>query len=207
MTQVYGVGHRDAEFDLDEIEEFYRDRAQNWELIVTPFASKKLLQAAIAAGYIPDHFETVLAQIAGQTTVSIPEGIEIEQVTGDTSEWMRVNEAGWLGLDELPEQIADISRLMGSPPGIRYMARVNGVPAAASGLSSLNGMFLFAGACTMPKYRGLGIQQAFTQQRLRDAGEGSFVQVVALPGSTSHRNLQRVGFSPLYSKLVLMRRP
>ncbi len=206
MTQVYGVGHRDSEFDLDEIDAFYEGRATNWELVATPFTSKSLLTEAVKRGYLPDHFETVLGQLASSTSVELQPGVEIERVSGDMTEWMRVNDAGWMEQDELPDEVSDLSRLMAATPAYRYLARVNGEPAAAAGLASLDGKFLFAGACTLPKYRGRGIQRAFTQRRLNDAGPGSFVQVVATPGTVSHRNLQKVGFDPLYSKLVMMRR-
>jgi len=201
LTQAYGIGHRNSAFDLAEIDEFYDGLATNWELIVTP-----LLRLATQAGYVPDHFETVLAQTAHQTTVEEIPGIEIEEVTGDTTDWMKATEAGWTESTELPVELSEFSHVMGAYPARNYLARVDSEPAASAALVCFEGKYLFAGASTRPQFRGRGLQRALTQRRLADAGAGAFVQVTAIPGSQSHRNLQRVGFQPLYSKLVLFRR-
>jgi len=204
-TQAYGIGHRDTPYDLAELDEFYKGRAENWELIVTPFASPSIFRSAANFGYVPDHFETVLAQIALPGESALPPSIQIEEVVGDLSTWAKVSDAGWSGRDDLAHELSDMAKLMIASPTRRYLASVDGQPAAAASMVSFQGKHLFAGACTLPKFRGKGLQSALTKRRLSDAGSGSLVTVVALPGSQSHRNLQRIGFEPLYSKLVLYR--
>ena len=206
LTQVYGVGHRDSDFDLAEIESFFQGKASNWELIVTPFTNHALLHAATNVGYVIDHFETVLAQHSAPQECILGPGIEIEEVEGDFKEWSIVSEAGWTGQEVLLDEPSELGKVIAAYPARRFLARIDGEGAATAALGEFEGKFVFSGASTRPQYRGRGLQTALTQHRLREAGVGSFVQVTALPGSQSHRNLQRIGFEPLYSKVVLYRR-
>ena len=56
LTQAYGLGHRGAEVDLQELDAFYDGKTTNWELILTPFASESFLRSASGHGYVADHF-------------------------------------------------------------------------------------------------------------------------------------------------------
>jgi len=207
VTQTYGVGFRGAAVDLKVLDEFYQGLADNWELIVTPFDSPEVFQQAVTLGYVPDHFETVMGMIAGEVeTPGIPDLTIEERGEGDEL-WIKTSEAGWMELPELPEQPSEFGRQMAKGGQTRrFLAYWKGEPAATAAILGSEGDFLLAGACTRTQFRGLGIQKALGRHRLRVAGPGSFVQVVTLPGSASHRNAQRTGFSPLYSKLVMMRR-
>jgi len=206
ITQVYGVGHRGVPVDFAEIDEFYRGLTRNWEMVITPFAGSSVLGQAVKFGYVPDHIESVLAQHAEPATVDTIPGMEITVVDDDLSQWMKTSESGWSDRDELVDEFSELTQVLAAYPARRYLALVDNEPAATASLISIDGRYMFAGACTRPKFRRRGLQRALTQRRLSDAGVGSFVQVVAIPGSQSHRNLQRVGFQPLYSKLVMFRR-
>lgn len=208
MSQVYGMGHRGASFNLDEVDEFYRGFSENWELILTPFASTEALQGAVAHGYLPDHFESVMAQYAPEVTLTDLPGVTIEKVTGDYETWMRTSDAAWSGAEELPDSVSDLAQVMTVNPATqRYLAWCDGEPAATAAMGSYGGRYFFAGASTRTKFRGRGLQRALTQRRLYDAGPGNLVEVITSPGSLSHRNAQRSGFQPLYSKLILFRHP
>jgi hypothetical protein len=204
-TAAYGIGHRGASFDLAELDAFFAGRASNWDLVVTPFASRTVFDQATQLGYVPVHFRTVLAQVAEAVDVPVQPGVEIEEVTGDLDLWTRVSDAGWADRAALNDAPTELGIMMAVTPGRRYLAWVDGEPAATATLVSFGNRCFFAGACTRLSFRGRGLQSALTLRRLFDAGPGALVQVVALPGTQSHRNLQRVGFCPLYSKLILSR--
>ncbi len=203
-TQAYGLGHRDAPVDLSELDAFYGGLAKNWELIVTPFDSQDLLRQAAQLGYVPGQFESVLGQVVPADIEVLP-GFEIEEITGDLTLWTQVSDTAWIGRAELRADVSDIGALGVVAPARRYLAWVDGQPAAIAAMAEFGGKFKLTGAATRPQFRGRGFQLALTQRRLCDAGPGAFLHVVALPGSQSHRNLQRAGFQPLYSKLVLFR--
>jgi GNAT superfamily N-acetyltransferase len=66
----------------------------------------------------------------------------------------------------------------------------------------------FWGAATLPEFRGLGIQRAFLQERLRLAQLAGcdLAVTLTLPGTTSQRNAERAGFRTAYTKVVTIKR-
>ena len=205
LTKVAGLGYQGSPFDLDEIDAFFEGQTKNWELVVTPFTSRELIQQATARGYVPDHFETLMGQIAQPQPYVNPERVTTEEVLGDLTEWMRVTDGGWAESEPLPDEPSAIGKIMAAWPARRFLGRIEGQPAATASLCEHEGVFLFAGACTRPQFRGCGLQTALTQHRIQSAGKGALLLVAALPGSQSHRNLQRIGFQPIYSELVMFR--
>jgi len=204
-TQAYGIAHRNARVDLAELEEFYAPLTDNWELIVTPFDSPSILNEAARAGYVADHFETVLAQtVRAESHKAVP-GVVTEEVVGDITEWVAVVDSAWKEREVLTADVEEVARVASARPGRRYLARVDGEPAAAASLESIDGKHLLCGDCTRPQFRGRGLQKALIRRRLADLPPGDLAEVVAIPGAQSHRNLQREGFIPLYTKLVLFR--
>ena len=83
----------------------------------------------------------------------------------------------------------------------RYLARVDGHPAAAASLylgpgdARHPGGALLSGAATLPRYRRHGCQGALINRRLADAGQFTDLAVVTVGyGSASQTNLERAGF-------------
>jgi hypothetical protein len=78
---------------------------------------------------------------------------------------------------------------------------------AAGSLHLHGGVALFAGASTVPAFRGRGAQRAPLQARIALAvAQGADLAImVALPGSASHRNAQRAGFQVAYSRVKVGR--
>jgi hypothetical protein len=66
---------------------------------------------------------------------------------------------------------------------------------------------MLAGASTLPAYRNRGIQSNLAQVRLHHAATVGckLATMGAVPGTSSHRNAERLGFRVAYSKLVLVR--
>lgn len=81
-------------------------------------------------------------------------------------------------------------------PGLRrYIATVDGRPAAAAALFIHDGLSLLVGAATLPAHRRRGCQSALIHRRLADAASASDLTVVtAAVGSASSANLERHGF-------------
>lgn len=80
-------------------------------------------------------------------------------------------------------------------PGVRrYLARVDGQPAAAATLSAHDGVAFLAGAATRPEFRQRGAQAALIHRRLNDAARTcELVTVTTAFASASQRNLERQG--------------
>jgi len=204
LTQVTGFAHR-TPGDPAEVDAFFEGVAHNWEVTVTPFTAPETLQALSERGYRPSHFEGTLVQVVG-TVAEAPEH-DIREVSAGDSAWMETTWRGWTGDEDASFEADDLVRAVSVMPGRRYLATVDGVPAATASMYEFEGGVVLGGAATRLAYRGRGLQSALLARRLRDAGPGRLAIMGAVPGTTSHRNAQRAGFTPLYSSMVWMRRP
>jgi len=90
-----------------------------------------------------------------------------------------------------------------------YLARRGGDVAGGGAARISDGVAQLAGASTLPAHRRRGVQTALLRSRLLDAAQcGCDLAVVTTePASKSQQNVQRAGFSLLYSRAVLIRAP
>jgi hypothetical protein len=83
----------------------------------------------------------------------------------------------------------------------RYLARVNGEPAAAASLYLDPHGCLLSGAATLPQFRRRGCQSALITRRLTDARTLTDLAVVTTAfGSASQSNLERAGFRQTHTR-------
>lgn len=98
----------------------------------------------------------------------------------------------------------------GATPGVTlYLARRDGTIAGGGSLRMSDGLAQLAGAATLPAHRRRGVQSALLRARLLDAAHrGCDLAVVTTePASKSQENVQRTGFTLLYARAILVRRP
>lgn len=193
----------EEEVDFEGLDRFFHGRASAWELSAGPRTPKEALRAAAEAGYAFEAFEGLLGILGGK---SYDVGHEVESIAAGNLEFGLSGEAGWMDQDELPEELSEIGRIMtGAPSGRYFLVREQGEIAATAALQMTPHGCLLAGASTRPKFRGKGYQQALIARRLAEVPKGQLCLVSALVGSTSYRNMQRRGFTPLYTELTLRR--
>ncbi len=203
VTQIIGIAHREPG-DIAEIEAFFAPKTPNWEVTVTPFTDPAAVRALLDAGYRPGQFEGTLAQII-ETLPDEPTA-DIREIDGDAETWTEVTGRGWSG-DETDAFTPDnMAQFAGAMRTRRYLAYIDGIPAASAAMVETDDAVGMMGATTRVPFRGRGLQTALLARRLRDAGAGRLAIMGAVPGSDSHRNAQRAGFNPLYSTLTLMRK-
>jgi hypothetical protein len=83
----------------------------------------------------------------------------------------------------------------------RYLAHVDGNPAAAASLYLHSNGALLGGAATLRRYRRRGCQGALIAQRLADASKHTDLAVVTVAyGSASQVNLERAGFQTTHTR-------
>lgn len=89
-------------------------------------------------------------------------------------------------------------------PGLRrYLALIDGEPAAAGALLAVGGAGLLAGASTLERFRGRGGQTALVRRRIADAaGSCEVLGVTVAVDSPSHRNLAREGFETAHLRTI-----
>jgi hypothetical protein len=203
LTQAFGFGFRRFA-DPVQLEEFYDGKADNWEVTVTPFTSPETLNALAHHGYRPNHFEGELCR----TTDDPPDAprVTIVEVDAADASFMETTWRGWTGNETDTFSPDELVLAMSRLNARRYVAYVDGQPAAAASMYEVLDSVALAGATTRLPYRGRGLQAALLQRRLHDAGPGKLALMGAVPGSASYRNSQRAGFTPLYSTMVWTRR-
>jgi hypothetical protein len=118
--------------------------------------------------------------------------------------WISISARGWA--HEHPELLGFLLQL-GSISAAREQslclrAEVDGNPGAAAVLCMHNEVALFGGSATVPELRHHGLQTARLQGRMRYAsGHGcELAMMVAVPGSDSQRNAERMGFRIAYTR-------
>jgi hypothetical protein len=193
--------------DFEEIEEFYGGRASFWELSVDSYTSAETFNAAAAAGYVGDHFETVMIRQEAPPSSAWDRAITVEEVEGTHPEWRQTAYKGWTDTDEPDQSFDRITDIVASTPRSRfYLARVDGEPAGTATMFSHGGLTALMGGAVPPKFRGRGVQKAMIAKRIADAGPEEQIVMTAIAGTQSYRNAQKAGFAALYSVLVMMRR-
>jgi GNAT superfamily N-acetyltransferase len=109
-----------------------------------------------------------------------------------------------LSREQMAEVLADV---MGAPGFIRYLARVDGEIVGEAAMRIDGSLAQLAGAGTIPKARGRGVQKALLYRRLADARRAgcTLAVVTTAPGTRSQENVMRRGFELLYTRAILIR--
>jgi predicted GNAT family acetyltransferase len=139
------------------------------------------------------------------STPGLSPSVEVREVTAeDDSGYLATLFAGY----QLTAEAESAQRTMmdiehRSPRLRRYVAYVDGEPAAAAALYTNGQRSYFAGAATIPGMRNRGCQSALIQRRLDDAATTSEEVVVTTAfGSPSQANLQRLGFASVHTRAL-----
>lgn len=206
LTQAVGQFSDEA---LTALADFYRGRASSWEAVLTPFAGIDALTRLVGPNWEakPMGWESTLYMPLSQVSPGQPlsEKIELREVALEEREaWAELSRRSFFG--EEPDEVGTLlSRLKHDATCLRaYMAFWDGVPAAAASMTVGQGVAVLGGGVTAPEFRGKGLHAALIQRRVQDAArEADVVTVDAAPGSTSHRNMERLGFRIAWSQLSL----
>jgi GNAT superfamily N-acetyltransferase len=199
--------------ELEAMERVFHDRGVAAKVMVCPMAHPSLLEGLAARGYRAAGFEDVLYRELDreETPPPPPEGVNVSWAGPDEMETVAETVARGFVAPEEPgpgilEIVAITSRLSGLSS---LLARVGGQPAGGASLLIRDGVAMLAGAATLPPYRNRGIQTALAHARLAHASRAGcdLITMGAEPGSTSHRNAERLGLRVAYTKLVLIRSP
>jgi GNAT superfamily N-acetyltransferase len=199
--------------DIEYVEKFYFDRGADAQVDVCPYADSSLFESLNERGFQVAEFNQTLARwISADETIPRcrPEGIEIRRVKPEEA-------AAWSGLSagvffaEGAPQFSDFFLPWAGPEHpLALAAFADGKMVASAGglMIPEHKMAGFFGAATLEEFRGRGIQLAFMQERLRIAQQAGCTLAVTLtlPGTTSQRNVERVGFRAAYTKVVCIRR-
>jgi len=210
-TQAVGMGLDGpvSEEEFDRLENFYRSRGEPVRVETCPLADASLLGHFGTHAYRVTEFSNVLAVTLDGGPVAQNEsrpshGVVIEQVDhGQIDLWTLTVSQGFADKGPVVPEIVEVMKMFAVSPGVEcYLARVDGKVAGGATLAIRDGVAGLFGASTLPAFRRQGVQAALLHARMKRAAEVGCDLAVCLaqPGSTSHRNIVRQGFTVLYTR-------
>lgn len=195
-------GDEDA---VPEIVAWYRDNHRPcFVRLSSPFAGERLLERLAASGLRPALSLTVLRGEPPAACPPPPPGVTVQAFRApDLGLFVRLSTTG------APRAERRLRQALARAEFARwrcYVAFMNGQPAAHAGLylDHDTGTAVLADAATLPKFQGRGCQTALLYRRLVDAAAAGCDLAVgeASPGTTSQRNLERVGLRTAYTRVI-----
>lgn len=203
-----GMGPRVTTPDMQLLISFFRDRGSQPRLSACPLAHRSLHEMLVAHRWVLDGYENVLIRELSDVGEATTDGVvEIRQALTDEQkeQWALVAASGFSApLSPLSEQVAT-AMLAASRPGARlYTAWVDGKAAGTGELSITDGIGWLSADATLPQFRRRGVQRALQAHRLSAAAAAGCEIAVseALPGTTSQRNMERIGFRVAYTRVA-----
>ncbi len=217
LTKVVGVDLDPAA--LAEVEELFTASDAGVVVELPSLADPDVALALGERGYRLAGFEVVLGQaLDGESSVQIREDIEVRQSPpGELESWLDIIVAGFMAPDEEdgpavePVSRIELRKAVRSMAGRanRHVGLRGGELVAASSMSLEDGIAFLGGAATLRSHRRQGLQTAMLEHRLAVAQDhgAPLACVTTTPGSKSNQNVQRRGFTPLYTRALMMFSP
>ncbi len=208
MNQATGLGFAGpvSGRQIAEVGEFFATRETEASLMLAPLAHPSLVDALAERGWRPSGFENVLglelasAGVFPQADVVVREARSAEE----RALWARANIEGFLAPLDPALAHLHLAQLMAERTDMTLLlALVDGRLAGSAALRIRGGDAWLLADSTLPDYRRRGVQQALQRERLRlavDAG-CSVAFTEARPGGSSQRNMERLGFRVLYTRV------
>ena len=212
LTQAFGLALDGVmeEQDLSEMEEFYKQRGSAVNIEVCHLSDMSLTELLMDRGYrVIEYSNVLLRRLNAEDVFNLSSDNLIREIREDEIDvFAGTVSEGFLEGSEIPEYFTDIFRVFfRQSNGVCFGAFRNQEPAGGGAVFIRDGVAEFGGASTLPKYRNLGIQTDLLRQRLNYAvSKGcDLAMVTTLPGSVSHRNVEKQGFQVVYARTKFTR--
>jgi len=234
MNCAAGVGMEElpSEMELDRLERFYHERGAPAVADVCTLADPGFILALGRRGWTASEFENVLAldlrgdPLPDRLSGEIGTGMALGPAAGnggtdrapqlevrvcastERALWAQLATAGFADGDPPGRGPQEFGRIMAArDEAVLFVALVDGQPAGTGALVMQGGVGWLSADSTLPPYRRLGVQQAVQRARLRLARDAgcSLAVTEAVPGGTSQRNMERLGFRIVYLHVEFVR--
>jgi GNAT superfamily N-acetyltransferase len=218
MNQAAGLGFSGPvpAADIVDIERFFGPRGGEASVMVSPLAHPSLVDGLANRGFRPTGFENVLGlELSGKPDAHVgrrteaggeSEDIAIREARTPEERdlWARANIDGFVApLDPTPAHLR-LAQIMASRTDmILLIALIDGALAGSSALRIRGRDAWLIADSTLPEFRRRGVQQALQRHRLALAAQAACEVAVteARPGGSSQRNMERLGFQVLYTRV------
>jgi GNAT superfamily N-acetyltransferase len=195
--------------DLAAVESFFAAHSEPTSINVCPLAEEGLLAALKERGYAIREFENVLALPLGDLDVPRPDPalpLAVASTAEEKATWAATLVQGYAGADGATE----MDRVLGEAVAarddvVKAYVELGDVPVATGSVAMSDGLAWLYSDATLHAYRGRGAQTALQRLRVRLAkDEGCDIAVTeAEPGSGSQRNMERLGFRVVYTRVLV----
>jgi len=199
--------------DLDQVEQFYRERGAPSQVDLTPLHDPQVFELFKDRGYAIAELNNVLCRKLEQTLEpSLPNtNFEIRRSPAEESDLTGAIVENAFFPDGAPEAFRGlIAPLYQMEDALAFVATVDGAPVACGTgiVIHEHRVFALCGAGTLAPYRGRGLQTALLQARMSAALQAGceYAVVVTQGGSSSQRNVERLGFRVAYSKVTVVKK-
>jgi GNAT superfamily N-acetyltransferase len=206
--------------DIERIEAQYAERGSPFQAEVSTLADPDFARLLLRRGYYFQGYENLLGRRLGEVDATDPH-VTVEPCESADAQKALIElladafttpDVGGVGGDVTPPRdvILEWGSLSAATRGLTcYLARYDGEPAGGGTLYLQDGVAILSGAGTHPAFRRRGVQTTLLRARLAHAAASGaeLAMVTTQPGSKSQQNVQREGFSLLYSRALLVKNP
>lgn len=208
VTQAVALGMQGpvSSEEFNQLEQFYFDRHEPVRVETCPLADPSLFELYRDRGYHVTEFSNVMARpIENGCAPAAPEGIDIRLAKLDELDlWVMTVSQGFAENYPVTQELLAVMKMFARSKNTEcYLARIDGRIVGGATLAVRGRIAGFFGASTLPDYRNRGVQTALLYTRLHRAAEVGCGLAVSLahPGSKSQRNITRLGFQTLYTRV------
>jgi len=198
--------------DLDRIEQFYREHKAPSQVDLTPMHEPAVFEMFKERSYSIAELNNVLYRKLDpeEKFPAPPAHCEIRRSASEEADIAGTIVESAFFPDGAPEAFRGlIQPLYQMENALAFVATVEGRPVACgTGLViKEHRVFALCGAGTRSAFRGRGLQTALLRARMSAAVEAGceYAVVVTQGGTTSQRNVERLGFRVAYSKVTVIK--
>lgn len=219
VNQAFGLGFSEpvTPDHIAAIERFYAKRNQVAVMGVCPLAGPSLTSSLAARRWVTLGFENVLVlslgtPLPGGSVTPGTRGLTITEANtaAEKELWANLAAIGFSAPDEPTSEQSELARIVVNRAGTRlFVAWIDGKAAGTGELFITGETAWLSGDATLAQFRGMGVQQALQRHRLglAQAAGATLAVSEADPGSTSQRNMERLGFHVAYTRVQMAAPP
>jgi len=217
VNMIFGAGFDGpvTGADVEAVERFYTERGTLAAISLSPLADASLAATLGLRGWVLTDFENVLVHELSALEPPLPEappGVTIS--AAETPEqrfaWGRLSASAFEAPETPSAEVVRLGEAMAArDDSMLLTGLVDGEEAGTGALWIDDGMGWLLGDATLPRLRGHGVQSALLAERTRIAAAAGceFAVTEARPGGTSQRNMERIGFRVVYTRVELIAPP
>jgi GNAT superfamily N-acetyltransferase len=211
VTQAIGVGINGdvTDADLERLTHFFLRRKANAAAEICPFVDPRLYERFAARGYrLLEVSNVLILNVAEFKPAAPPPGVLIRAAEpNELKLWTSTVSQGFAEhFPVTPDLLEVMEGFAHRRNAASLLAFVDGEVAGGGAVSAHEGVGGLFGASTLPAFRRRGVQTALLSARIAWAASQNcdLAVSIALPGSISHRNIERFGFRVAYTRTKLV---